>query len=371
MQNLDPLTNGSYWGPVGESPTDYLLDKTFLASSYLSGMGFGAQFIVYLSCMQILWRKKPRRYLTNFLMMYTTMLCIMNILFTGMTYLGAQLAYVNNRNFPGGVLAFIGASEVLPTNVLSITTLVLINNMCDGLLWWRCRLIWSISTSTLIANCVMLFPALMLAASLGMGIFFDIRTAAPAGLYGDQTAKIGLAYFTISLSLNIILTLMISYRILRYQRVIRRSLGDEYSKTYTTITSMFVESAAIYSVLSIALLVTFALNSPLNQIWLGLAPGVQSITSYLIILRVADGRAWSSAALSKSAPQSTLIFRNAKRGQSTAVTSKDDYTHDAVVVHRFEMNSSFLDKPPGVQTVDTAQTGSTGTGEHLRQYHEV
>jgi hypothetical protein len=109
-----------------------------------------------------------------------------------------------------------------------------------------------------------------------MGLMFDIEIASPiVGLYGEQTVHAATAYFSLSLALNLILTGMIGYRIRSYQRLIRSSLGNGYGKEYTSITTMFVESAALYSVFSIGLLVTFALNSSINQIFIGFGPGTQ------------------------------------------------------------------------------------------------
>lgn len=108
-----------------------------------------------------------------------------------------------------------------------------------------------------------------------MGIAFDIETGSPSGLYGPTTVSFAIPYFVISLSLNVILTLMISGRIWYYQRTIKPAVGEDSGTYYTSIMTIFVESAAIYSVTSILLLVTFILDNPINQIWLGIAPSVQ------------------------------------------------------------------------------------------------
>ena len=140
----------------------------------------------------------------------------------------------------------------------------------------------------------MIFPGLILLASIGssrpwhchvtyseihvaMGIAFDIETASPNGLFGSTTASFAIPYFAISLSLNIILTVMIAGRIWYYQRSVATAIGGEFAIHYTSITTMFVESAAIYSVTSLLLLITFTMGNPINQIWLGIAPSVQVI----------------------------------------------------------------------------------------------
>lgn len=108
-----------------------------------------------------------------------------------------------------------------------------------------------------------------------MAILFAIETASPNGLFSQTTASFALPYFAISLSLNVVLTCLIVSRILMYQRSSRVVLGSDYGKHYTSIWTMFVESAALYTICGILLLTTFGPGNPINQIWLGLAPSVQ------------------------------------------------------------------------------------------------
>jgi hypothetical protein len=41
MSNLNPLTNGSYWDPVGATEYELVAERTFLYSGYVLGVGFG------------------------------------------------------------------------------------------------------------------------------------------------------------------------------------------------------------------------------------------------------------------------------------------------------------------------------------------
>ena len=106
-----------------------------------------------------------------------------------------------------------------------------------------------------------------------MGILFDVASATPLGNLEASVEQIGLAYFTLSLSLNLILTLMIVYRIWSHKRTMR-DMSDRDS-AYTSITTMFVESAVLYTIALIPLLTTFALGSGYSQIFLAVAPSVQ------------------------------------------------------------------------------------------------
>jgi len=264
------------------------------------------QLILYFACMRILWRESRTRY-SYFLMGYSTLLCLDNVMYTVSSYIGVELAYIDNRNFPGGVVGFLIASAVLPTNIVSITAVVIGDFLTDALLLWRVRVIWRASlTGKSRANVAMLIPGILVLASLGLGIAWDIETAAPGGFYVVSVARISLAYFSLSLVSNLVMTGMIVYRIWTYQSIIRQSLGGDHGSHYNFVTTMFVESAALYSIMSILVLGAFAANSTLSQIFLGLAPGVQLISSYFIIWRVAEGRALSKETI--TAPTNSLRF---------------------------------------------------------------
>jgi len=77
-----------------------------------------------------------------------------------------------------------------------------------------------------------------------------------------------------------------------------------------------MESAALYSILSILLLATFATNSPVQQLFLGLLPSVQSVSDYLIIYLLADGRAYNSTPTDKLTTVPGIEFRS-RNGTTT------------------------------------------------------
>lgn len=56
----------TYYGPVGETSSDILLEKTFLASGYLTGIGFGMYFVVQAHIMRlILFQVSSSSYMLN------------------------------------------------------------------------------------------------------------------------------------------------------------------------------------------------------------------------------------------------------------------------------------------------------------------
>ncbi len=96
-----------------------------------------------------------------------------------------QLAYIDNRNFPGGPWAWFLSTQELAVNVIFYATFFLSTFLADALVvsvyiltqgykkltkmgvqLWRCWVIWT-SSGRLVANLVVAFPALLLFASFG------------------------------------------------------------------------------------------------------------------------------------------------------------------------------------------------------------
>jgi hypothetical protein len=82
-----------------------------------------------------------------------------------------------------------------------------------------------------------------------MGIVYIYNVSGPGW---DTAASIGFSasYYSISLGLNILLTLMIVIRLILHRRNLRRVLGasDRVGGLYTAVAAMIIESYAIYAV---------------------------------------------------------------------------------------------------------------------------
>ena len=68
-----------------------------------------------------------------------------------------------------------------------------------------------------------------------------------------------------SLSLNILVTIMIVARLLVYRAKTNRALGRNHGSQYTSLAAMLVESAALYSSFSLLFLIPFAIASPTSD----------------------------------------------------------------------------------------------------------
>ena len=79
-----------------------------------------------------------------------------------------------------------------------------------------------------------------------------------------------ISYFSISIALNVLLTLMIGIRLILHSRKLRKSLGTptRASGLYKAIVTMLVESSALYAVSSLLYVGLWGANSTVSDIFL-------------------------------------------------------------------------------------------------------
>ena len=111
---------------------------------------------------------------------------------------------------------------------------------------------------------------------LVMGTLWTLQSSQPGlSLYSALPMAYGTSYYIISLSVNIILTILITIRLLLYRRRARMAIQGDQGSEYISLAAIVIESAALYSVFALIFIVTYAINNPLNQIFLGVASSAQ------------------------------------------------------------------------------------------------
>ena len=132
---------------------------------------------------------------------------------------------------------------------------------------------------------VIAFPFLMFLGSVGtylsspqtvmtlkanVGIAIGILSLRPSVEWARISPWAPLAYLPISLSLNVLLTLMIVVRLVLYGRNVRTATGSPagISGLYKAVATMLVESSAIFAVSSLLVVVTWGVNIPVMNVFL-------------------------------------------------------------------------------------------------------
>lgn len=92
-----------------------------------------------------------------------------------------------------------------------------------------------------------------------MSIMVIFQSSRPnASLWTTTTVQFTLPYFTISVSLNIILTLLLVGQLLRMSYGLRKTMGKDHAATYISIAAMLLESATPYAVVGLIFIITYA-----------------------------------------------------------------------------------------------------------------
>lgn len=168
-----------------------------------------------------------------------------------------------------------------------------------------------------------------------------------ASLWTTVTIQFSLPYFSISIALNVMLTLLLVARLFYMSYSARRTIGGEHGRTYISIAAMLLESATPYAVVGLLFIITYARDSNVQNLVLpvlsqimvrcpSFSPGppimhggretldcrltepLQCISPEVIILRVAIGRATDSTS---RAPNTSIQFGNAHADTSSSFPS--------------------------------------------------
>ncbi|KAH6902260.1 hypothetical protein BKA70DRAFT_1157460 [Coprinopsis sp. MPI-PUGE-AT-0042] len=196
--------------------------------------------------------------------------------------------------------------------------------IADGLLVYRCYVIWA---GHLWVTAV---PAIIYLASLGINIYTHI----PPYNSVFRSIPLDVANVFLSVGVNVIVTSLISGRLLHAQRQLRKSIpsaSKDGKIFYVGIVATLVESAApvaifgIGSAISLLFIVQNVDGKEVNNIFSIGYNALVTLLPQLIIFRVATGRSWANKAESTAALSQELRF--AEPAQSTH--SDDDLSSDA------------------------------------------
>lgn len=224
---------------------------------------------------------------TTTMFSFLTINCCMNFAIQSISYIDNR-AFTRDGMFPGPfVYQLYIYSE--PINVVPSVMFYLNNWLADGLLLYRCYIIYGKNPW------IMVFPFLIYLTSLATGVIAVAQIIRP-DIILHPAILFDLIYLPISLSLTILLTLMIITRLILHSRKLQRATGSwaNASGPYKAIVTMFVESYALYAVTFIVALGLEWVGNSFQYVFIPILAGTQVITPFLVILRVANRRALKS-----------------------------------------------------------------------------
>ncbi|KAJ7890170.1 hypothetical protein B0H14DRAFT_3705941 [Mycena olivaceomarginata] len=282
-----------------ETAPDLRSERLILAGLFLGTVGHGLYFSLLI--FPLLLRKDGRR--NKELLAFICILFTLGNVGNATNLVLAQKTFIDNRTYPGGPNAFFLQQSTNWSAVVCNSVYIVNSWFADALLLYRFWMIWSRNYY------VTALPALLFSASIGQFIsaILIARLSQPGNtIWTKISITLAIPYFSISISMTIILTMLIAGRLLFMRSRLRKVMGPNMTIPYVTLTAMLVESATLYSVNGLILLISYGLNSAVQHLALPLLGQTQSITPLLIILRVARGQAWSDKTTFRPRPASGM-----------------------------------------------------------------
>jgi len=302
-------------------PADTLwFERAVLIGDCLSDICFGVLLVVFLlTTYALIWDPPRRDEKRNWtLISYTCVIFTVGIVFIGMNMHELQLMFIDNREFPGGPIAYELSHYSDADFVIANSCAIIAGWLADGFLLYRCLVIFHLKFY------IVALPILIYLGSISMGVMFLFQSSRPgASLWDGLSVNFGIPYFSLSASLNVIITILITIRLLLYRRDLSRALGPGQASSvpYASIAAMVTESSMLYAVFSLLFVIPYGANSHISNIFLPILSQIQIIAPMLIILRVARRRAWDARTASAAPLVSTIEFRSgaARQVDSTGI----------------------------------------------------
>ncbi|KAG7094109.1 hypothetical protein E1B28_007724 [Marasmius oreades] len=249
-------------------------------------------------------QNKSKSHKNIFLILYISIIFTLSTLYMAGLLQFTQESFIDGRMIEGGPNVFENDMFSLPVDMLANVIMVLLSWFCDVINVWRCYVIYK--GGRVPPWVVLLIPILLYFASIAFGILFLKQVGTVSQSPWDTSGiNFTIPYYTMSLALNILVTLLIVLRLLIYRHRITRAMGPMHGSHYTSLVAMVVESAAIYSTFALCFLVPFAVNSPVAQLFLQGLAQIQGVSTFLIIFRIAQGKGWSHDAYTNAMTAST------------------------------------------------------------------
>ncbi|KAF9562253.1 hypothetical protein CPC08DRAFT_634288 [Agrocybe pediades] len=267
-----------------------LFEHSFYIGSYMGGIMYGFEITIYFMIIRALFRRgnKNSSRSRRFSAIYSTVMVLLNTIDVSTNAFWGEDMWITYRDKPGGVSQFITTEVSVWYETWGSAAVVGSVFLGDALLIYRLFLVYGRR------SVVVVFPIIAYIAGLVLAIQQLVVAGKPDGdFFGLDSIKFAVSYYSITITLNIVLTVFICMRLSTMSKWFTNTLGKENGKVYSTAAAMLVESAAPYSILGLMYLIPFSRQDGIGILFGQLWSKMSGIAPLLIILRVVNGRAWS------------------------------------------------------------------------------
>ncbi|KAF8549710.1 hypothetical protein OG21DRAFT_1420900 [Imleria badia] len=272
-------------------PSATIFEQEMYVGINLQDILYGVELVLYFQTMAIfLGRRRHRHKSDIFYAAFSTVMLVLITIWVAALAMFGQKMWLLDRNYPGGPMAYHTANSSSLYMDCGRMALIILQQMTDALMIYRCRIVWG-------SHRVVVVPSMLWLVNLGLGILLSWTSSMPGTtFFSGIAARFGLAYFSSSTLLNVTLSCMICYRLLRHARTVKKYLGNRHASPYIAIVALVVESMLPFTCCNIAFLVSYGMLSQEGVVFSFIHPLMMCVSPQMLILRVANAEAWQKDA---------------------------------------------------------------------------
>ncbi|KAF8882394.1 hypothetical protein BD779DRAFT_927297 [Infundibulicybe gibba] len=276
--------------PLPPSAQDLLTERAGFDGVFVAAIAYGALFMLYVQLLQVLSSRPQRGRLFWAIAVYSTMLYLSATLSIGGMLKFTEIAYIDERDYqPGGPVGYRRDFASNGTNEMSRVCTIIVPWLGDILMLYRLMVLWNFRWWLLVV------PGPLYIARVSLSIPMLISETRPNDTFwASKFDTYSTAFYALCVSFNGLVTILIAVRLIMMRKRVTSILGMLGASFYTSPVTTFVESGAFFSLWSLTYVLTKTQNSYTQAIFLQPYVHIQSITRMLIVLRMAQNRAWSS-----------------------------------------------------------------------------
>ncbi|KAI9068960.1 hypothetical protein FKP32DRAFT_1560646 [Trametes sanguinea] len=297
--------------------------SSLFQNAYYIGINFnailyGVELVLYgMTMNELVSRRKKWTRTDKVYMAFSTALLVLITIYMSTEAVFGEEMWIVNQNTPGGPLGFLVENADIWYQTMGTTASVILNLCSDALLIYRMYVVWT-------SLWVIAFPCFLYVATIGLGIIELYASGKPnADFFVGRAQQLGIAYYTTTISLNIIATCVICGRLIYLGRALEAARNTQGRGRgvirYTGTLPMVVESALPYSMAGFAFLVAYGIESDISILFGALYGMFTCISPQLIVLRVVSGQAWTKDQTAQSL--SAMEFENLGTSRTAATTT--------------------------------------------------
>ncbi|KAJ7608046.1 hypothetical protein DFH06DRAFT_211118 [Mycena polygramma] len=256
---------------------DIALDRACFIALVLETFNFGMFTVLFAATLQFILKKRINN--ANRLMLPT--LCLIWIFSAAHWIIDVIRAVDAFLDTPAGPLSYY-ADIANPLQLAKTAVYTCLTLTGDFFLLYRCWIVYN-RNWLVIALPILLWFGTGIA---GFGVTHAFSLAGRGGIFvAGVVAPWALSAFCLTLSLNIICTFLVAFRILGARAALHKRNAQQ-SRVFSALV-IFLESAALYSASLTVLLILYVLNSNAQYILIDVTSSLIGITFSTILLRLA------------------------------------------------------------------------------------